>query len=161
MKLVRFDNGRTGLLVNAPQGPLVIDILSSLGAFGPAEPTSNGILKGVVLENKVTWCALIEHLQHVEIGCNQLSGAAASGRLAGLVFHHSYALGISSGAGTRDGIPETAEENQCAFTTIGPRKTPPQAIEPAVCSEECAPIPPESNVVSLDVVRRPRKSSCK
>jgi hypothetical protein len=37
MKLVRFDGGKTGLMVQLASGPHVIDVIGSLGAFSPDE----------------------------------------------------------------------------------------------------------------------------
>jgi len=40
MKLVRFDGGKTGLMVQFPSGPHVIDVVGSLGALVPDDPIS-------------------------------------------------------------------------------------------------------------------------
>ena len=51
MKLVRFDGGKTGLMVQFASGPHVIDVIGSLGALSPGDPISQGILNGI-LKNK-------------------------------------------------------------------------------------------------------------
>ena len=48
MKLVRFDGGKTGLLVRLPTGLHVIDVIGSLGALSPEDPISNGVLNGIL-----------------------------------------------------------------------------------------------------------------
>ena len=50
MKLVRFDGGKTGLMVQLASGPHVIDVIGSLGAFAPDDPLSQGILNGILKE---------------------------------------------------------------------------------------------------------------
>jgi hypothetical protein len=40
MKLVRFDGGKTGLMVQLASGPYVIDVIGSLGVFSPSDPVS-------------------------------------------------------------------------------------------------------------------------
>ncbi len=45
MKLVRFDGGKTGLMVQFPSGSHVIDVVGSLAALSPDDPISQGVLK--------------------------------------------------------------------------------------------------------------------
>ncbi len=37
MKLVRFDGGKTGLMVQFASGPLVIDVIGSMGVLSPGD----------------------------------------------------------------------------------------------------------------------------
>jgi hypothetical protein len=47
MKLVRFDGGKTGLMVQCASGPHVIDVIGSLGVLPPDDAISQGILNGI------------------------------------------------------------------------------------------------------------------
>jgi hypothetical protein len=71
MKLVRFDDGKTGLVVQLPSGPHVIDVVCSLGALSPDDPISQGVLNGI-LKDKGSWAPLIEHWQRARIGLRRL-----------------------------------------------------------------------------------------
>lgn len=46
MKLVRFGERRTGLVVELPTGPHVIDIVASVGTLLPEDPVSSGPRRG-------------------------------------------------------------------------------------------------------------------
>ena len=71
MKLVRFDGGKTGLMVELPSGPYVIDVVGSLGALAPDDPISQGVLNGILKDNG-NWSSLIEHWGHARIGLRHL-----------------------------------------------------------------------------------------
>jgi hypothetical protein len=75
MKLVRFDSGKTGLMVQFASGPHVIDVIGSLGALSPGDPISRGILNGI-LKNKGSWAPLIEHWNQARIGLRRLASLA-------------------------------------------------------------------------------------
>jgi hypothetical protein len=75
MKLVRFDGGKTGLMVQLASGPHVIDIIGSLGALAPDDPISQGILNGI-LKDKGNWAPLIEHWQQARVGLRRLESLA-------------------------------------------------------------------------------------
>lgn len=45
MRLVRFGEARTGILIELPAGPHVLDIVASVGALSPGDPISDGILR--------------------------------------------------------------------------------------------------------------------
>ena len=156
MKLVRFDGDKTGLLVETSQGPVVIDILASLGALAPADPISNGILNGTFRDGN-SWRALIEHWRYAKTGLNHLASAAAYGRWAGLMIHRPYPLSFASGAEAMEGIIGLEITEACsAHETIRREKDAPQPTVSEVVSEEIAPQSAESNVVFLDVLRRSR-----
>ena len=53
MKLVRFDDWKTGLLVQLPIGLRVIDVVESLGALSFEAPIS-GVLNGI-LKDRGSW----------------------------------------------------------------------------------------------------------
>ena len=75
MKLVRFDGGKTGLMVQLASGPHVIDVIGSLGALSPGDPISQGILNGI-LKDKGSWAPLIEHWEQARIGLRRLASLA-------------------------------------------------------------------------------------
>lgn len=82
MKLVRFDGGKTGLMVQLASGPHVIDVIGSLGALSPDDPISQGILNGI-LKDKGSWAPLIDHWEQARSGLRRLASLAlaTSGRL--------------------------------------------------------------------------------
>jgi hypothetical protein len=75
MKHVRFDGGKTGLMVQLASGPHVIDVIGSLGALSPGAPISQGILNDI-LKNKGSWAPLIEHWNQARIGLRRLASLA-------------------------------------------------------------------------------------
>lgn len=77
MKLVRFNGGKTGLMVQLESGPHVIDIIASLGAFAPDDPLSQRILNGI-LKDKGSWAPLIEHWEQVRTGLRRLASLACA-----------------------------------------------------------------------------------
>jgi hypothetical protein len=72
MKLVRFDGGKTGLMVQFASGPHVIDVVGSLGALSPDDPISQGILNGM-LKDRGSWAPLIEHWEQTRFGLRRLA----------------------------------------------------------------------------------------
>ena len=77
MRLIRFDGGKTGLMVQITSGPHVIDVIGSLGALSPADPISQGILNGI-LKDKGSWAPLIEHWEQARIGLRRLASLASA-----------------------------------------------------------------------------------
>jgi hypothetical protein len=77
MKLVRFDGGKTGLMIQLASGPHVIDVIGSLGVFSPDDPISQGILNGI-LKDKGSWAPLIEHWEMVRMGLRRLASLASA-----------------------------------------------------------------------------------
>src|ERR1700692_183944 len=75
MKLVRFDGGKTGLMVQFAAAPHVIDVIGSLGVLSPGDPISQGILNGI-LKDKGSWAPLIEHWERARIGLRRLASLA-------------------------------------------------------------------------------------
>lgn len=71
MKLVRFDGGKTGLMVELPSGPHVLDVVGSLGALAPDDPISQGVLNGILKDNG-KWSSLIEHWPLARVGLRRL-----------------------------------------------------------------------------------------
>jgi hypothetical protein len=77
MKLVRFDDWKTGLLVQLPIGLRVIDVVESLGALSFEAPIS-GVLNGI-LKDRGSWGPLIEHWGQASVGLRRLALLAAVG----------------------------------------------------------------------------------
>jgi len=77
MKLVRFDDWRTGLLVQLPEGPHVVDVVSSVGVFLPEDPISNGVLNGI-LKDGGSWAPLIQHWERARLGLRRLALLAST-----------------------------------------------------------------------------------
>jgi hypothetical protein len=75
MKLVRFDGGKTGLMVQLASGPHVVDVIGSLGALAPDDPISQGILNGI-LKDKGNWAPLIQHWEQAGSGLRRLVSLA-------------------------------------------------------------------------------------
>jgi hypothetical protein len=75
MKLVRFDGGKTGLMVQLTAGPHVIDVIGSLGVLAPDDPISQGILNGI-LKDQGNWAPLIEHWEQARTGLRRLASLA-------------------------------------------------------------------------------------
>jgi len=71
MKLVRFDGGKTGLMVELPSGPHVLDVVGSLGALAPDDAISQGVLNGILKDNG-KWSSLIEHWPLARVGLRRL-----------------------------------------------------------------------------------------
>lgn len=78
MKLIRFDNDRTGLVVELPSGPCVIDVVASVGALTPEDPISHGVLNGLLKDNG-SWAPLIQHWKMARAGLRRLASLAQMG----------------------------------------------------------------------------------
>jgi hypothetical protein len=75
MRLVRFDGGKTGLMVQLASGPHVLDVVGSLDALSPDDPISQGILNGI-LKDRGSWAPLIEHWEQARSGLRRLAWLA-------------------------------------------------------------------------------------
>jgi hypothetical protein len=75
LKLVRFGEWRTGLVVELPTGPHVIDVVASLGTLLPEDPVSSGVLNGILREGG-SWAPLIEHWTYARAGLKRLAETA-------------------------------------------------------------------------------------
>jgi hypothetical protein len=67
MKLVRFDDDKTGLVVELSSGPHVVDVVASIGALIPGDPISHGVLTGLLKDNG-SWAPLIQHWKMARSG---------------------------------------------------------------------------------------------
>ncbi len=77
MKLVRFEDWRTGLLVQLPQGPHLVDVVSSLGVFLPEDPISNGLLN-CMLKDGGSWAPVVQHWERVRPALGRLALLAST-----------------------------------------------------------------------------------
>jgi hypothetical protein len=96
VKLVRFDGGKTGLMVQFASGPHIIDVIGSLGVFSPGDPVSQGILNGI-LKNRGSWAPLIEHWEQARTGLRRLASIAlANPNRAHLVIYRADEVSLAS-----------------------------------------------------------------
>src|ERR1700704_2549415 len=75
LKLVRFGEGRTGLVGGLATRPHVIDVVASVGTLLPEDPVSSGVLNGILREGG-SWAPLIEHWTYVRAGLKRLAETA-------------------------------------------------------------------------------------
>jgi hypothetical protein len=76
MRLIRFGDGRTGIFLELPTGPHVLDVAASIGALPPEDPISNETLKDTLKDS--TWAALIAHWDSARVGLAKLVEMASS-----------------------------------------------------------------------------------
>jgi hypothetical protein len=92
MRLVRFGEARTGILLELPTGPHVLDVVASLSALSPEDPIGHGILNGI-LKDGGSWAALVQHWASARVGLAKLALMASSTRdYPGLVIHRRAEL---------------------------------------------------------------------
>jgi hypothetical protein len=104
MKLVRFDGGKTGLMVQLAAGPYVIDVIGSLGVLSPGDPISQGILNGI-LKDKGNWAPLIAHWQQARVGLRRLELLAlANSDQPNLVIRRADEVSLAPSLGNPRGI---------------------------------------------------------
>jgi hypothetical protein len=117
MKLVRLDDNRIGLLVEAPSGPYVIDVAASVGALVPEDPISHGVLNGL-LKDKADWASLIQHWKMARVGLRKLAIMAQAAGSSQVVFRrYNESRGASSGYS--DGI-NSLDIGECEPIGIDP-----------------------------------------
>src|SRR5262245_48082241 len=87
MKLVRLNDGGTGLVAQTPMGLRVVDVVASLGVLAPAHLTSQGVLNRL-LKNSGNWGRLIEHWPIAREGLRRIANLATVGA-PGLVYRHT------------------------------------------------------------------------
>jgi hypothetical protein len=124
MKLIRFDDAKTGLVVELPSGPHVIDVIASIGALVPGDPISHGVLNGI-LKDKSDWATLIQHWKTVRAGLRKLAILAQTGGSSQVVLRrYDEVRGESSRC--PDGI-DSLDIGEC--DAIGPDPTGREVIE--------------------------------
>jgi hypothetical protein len=77
MKLIRFDDWQTGLLVQLREGPYLVDVIASLGLFAPVDPIASGVLNSILKDGK-GWAPLIEHWDYVRVALRRLAVTAST-----------------------------------------------------------------------------------
>lgn len=129
MRLVRFGEARTGIFLELPTGPHVLDVVASVGALSPGDPISNGILTDI-LKDGGTWGPLIQHWDSARVGLGKLVQLAASNPgHPGLVIHRCaevdampkstkggeiVALGIAEGDDSFSYCPQSSRDCEIA-----------------------------------------------
>jgi hypothetical protein len=100
MRLVRFGEARTGIVLELPTGPHVLDVVASLGALPAGDPISGGILNEVFKDGG-SWGPLIERWDSARVGLAKLVKIASSTPdHPGLVIHRCAEM---------DAMPKTAK----------------------------------------------------
>jgi hypothetical protein len=95
MKLIRFDDDKTGLVVELPSGPHVIDVVASIGALVPEDPISHGVLNGP-LKEKGNWAPLIQHWKMARAGLRRLAFLAQTAGSSQVVLRRHHEIRDSS-----------------------------------------------------------------
>jgi hypothetical protein len=72
MRLIRFDDNKTGLVVELASGAHVVDVIASVGALVPEDPISHGILNGLLKADN-SWAQLLEHWEMTRKGLRRLA----------------------------------------------------------------------------------------
>jgi hypothetical protein len=75
MRLIRFDDNKTGLVVELASGVHVVDVIASVGALVPEDPISHGILNGLLKADN-SWAQLLEHWEMARKGLRRLAALA-------------------------------------------------------------------------------------
>jgi hypothetical protein len=151
MKLVRFDDGKTGLIVQLASGLHIIDVIGSLGALSPDDPISQGILNGI-LKDKGNWAPLIEHWEHARAGLRRLvSLALANPDRPPLVVRRAEEINLSLLARNQRGIValDIVESSEAAQDPTGR-----EAME----RQFGIPSPADSQVTSIIPFRDKKRS---
>jgi hypothetical protein len=150
MRLVRFDDWKTGLLVQLPIGLRVIDVVDSLGAISLEAPIAD-VLNGV-LKDRGSWGPLIEQWGQTSVGLRQLALLAAfSPNNSRLVIHRLDEIHIGFSSGNSNGVAflEIAELPEVASDPTWREKFSQRGALPPR-SDECE----GERIVRLDAYRR-------
>jgi hypothetical protein len=148
MKLVRFDDWKTGLLVQLPIGLRVIDVVESLGALSFEAPIC-GVLNGI-LKDRGSWGPLIEHWGQASVGRLALLAAVGPGN-SRLVIRRLDEIHLGSSSANSNDVAalEIAESSEVAHD---PTWREAMRRQPAL--PQCADEWIDGRVVSLDAHRR-------
>jgi hypothetical protein len=152
MKLVRFDDRKTGLLVQLPTGLHVIDVTASLSALLPEDPISNGVFNGI-LRDGGSWAPLIQHWEQVRVGLRRLALLAwARPDYPNLVIRKLDEIRPGSSSVNPAGVAalEITELSEVAQDPTGREAMLRQTTPPPRADEDLGGV-----VVGLDAYRRP------
>jgi len=150
MRLVRFDDWKTGLLVQLPIGLRVVDVVESLGALSLEAPIAD-VLNGT-LKDRGSWGPLIEQWGQTSVGLRQLALLAAfSPNNSRLVIRRldEIHIGFSSGNSNDVAFLEIAELSEVASDPAWRERFSQQRALPPR-ADECI----EGRIVRLDAHRR-------
>jgi 2-keto-4-pentenoate hydratase/2-oxohepta-3-ene-1,7-dioic acid hydratase in catechol pathway len=79
MKLVRYNEDATGILMKGDQPAAVIDIAESLPALAAAEPRAASVLHSLFRETPASWIPMIENWEHACPALRSLQSVAEAG----------------------------------------------------------------------------------
>ena len=150
MRLVRFDDWKTGLLVQLPIGLRVIDVVESLGALSLEAPIAD-VLNGT-LKDRGSWGPLIEQWGQTSVGLRQLALLAAfSPNNSRLVIRRldEIHIGLSSGNLNDVAFLEIAELSEVVSDPAWRERSSQQRALPSR-ADECI----GGRIVRLDARRR-------
>jgi hypothetical protein len=154
MRLVRFDDWKTGLVVQLPIGLRVIDVIESLGAISLEAPIADVL--NDTLTDRGSWGPLIEQWDQTSVGLRQLALLAAfSPHNSRLVIHRldEIHIGFSSGSFNDVAFLDIAESSEVVGDTAWRERLSQQRALPP-------PLPPRADeceggrIVRLDAYRR-------
>ena len=135
LKLVRFGEWRTGLVVELPTGPHVVDVVASVGALLPEDPVSSGVLNGILREGG-GWAPLIEHWTYARVGLKRLAEMALRRpdhpHLIMRPFDETLAAPLSGNSPRIVALEITELSNEAAFSRERPTASEPVADERVV-----------------------------
>ena len=118
MKLVRFDDDKTGLVVELSSGPHVVDVVASIGALIPGDPISHGVLNGLLKDNG-SWAPLIQHWKMARSGLRRLAILAQTAGSSQIVLRRLDDLKVSSGQPDRINSLDIGELNATSQDPTG------------------------------------------
>ncbi|MEW6644115.1 MAG: hypothetical protein AB1586_26650 [Pseudomonadota bacterium] len=120
MKLIRFDSGKTGLVIDRADGRYVIDVVGSLRALAPEDPITQGVLNGI-LKDRGSWAPVIEHWSYVRRGLMSLARQAMAREESRLVIHPFDAVRFGNSSIDPDSIAslDIAEQREVAHDPTG------------------------------------------
>jgi hypothetical protein len=167
MKLIRFDDDKTGLVVELSSGPHVVDVVASIGALVPEDPISHGLLNGL-LKDKGSWAPLIQHWKMARSGLRRLGILAQTVGSSQIVLRQLDEICISPGQLDRINSLEIGELNAISqdptnrevlerqFTETPSDPTGREPITSQFFDEPAVAVPSADRVIVLSDVRATR-----
>lgn len=136
MKLIRFDKGKTGLVIDRTDGRYVIDVVGSLGALAPEDAIAREVLSGV-LEDHGSWAPVVEHWLDVRRGLMELARLASTREASGLVMRRFDDVHLGDPSGDPDSIAslDIAEQSEVAADPTEHGLTARQAAHPDIAAK--------------------------